>query len=275
LLYNGFHIELDNLMVARSSRKNGFSGLLGDPAWEKSKSARRNLDHDDAVNETAHLQRQTLPFGGERLAQPTVDLYEILQTLTRKKIPFVLTGAHAIAGWTGRPRNTQDVDILVRGGRNYARAVHALQSLYPVLETRQFSGLTAFFVPGEKSSLIDVVYPHRADIAYTLESAIWVTEKNRNLRYRVPSLESALANKYGAMVTISRSLVKRAQDAVDFMAMVRHSMDAGRAPIHLDKLVTLGALVWPEGGGTEIRRLVEQIVAGKAIDLNSLAGSQG
>ena len=68
-----------------------------------------------------------------------VELNSILQILQEKKVPFVLTGAHGISGWTGKPRNTQDVDILVKAGRNHTRTVNALRTLYPRLEVRNFS----------------------------------------------------------------------------------------------------------------------------------------
>ena len=118
--------------------------------------------------------------------------------------------------------------------------------------------------------MIDVTYPHRADLAETLAHPVWVEDRSQGLRYRVPSLEAALANKYGAMLTPARDLDKRMQDAVDFTRMVQHSCDEGRHPIDLPRLVLLGAKVWPEGGGEEIRRLVEQVKAGRAIHLDSL-----
>lgn len=65
-----------------------------------------------------------------------VKLREILTALNEKKIRFVLTGAHAIGGWTGDPRATHDVDILVKGGRTHARAIKVIQELYPQLEMR-------------------------------------------------------------------------------------------------------------------------------------------
>src|SRR5208283_3926283 len=117
-----------------------------------------------------------------------------------------------IGGWTGRPRATQDVDILVKGGRNHVRAVKAIKALYPELEVREFAGVTGFFPPGQRASVIDVTYPHRADIAETLATAIWTEDKKQGLRYRIPSLEAALANKYGAMLTPTRDPKKRGQD---------------------------------------------------------------
>jgi hypothetical protein len=240
------------------------------PEWERMKAARRNLRHDEAVQEVAFLQRQYRWQWSSRVPPSPVDLNQILKTLTQKRIPFVLTGAHGIAGWTGRPRSTQDVDVLVKAGRNFTRAVKALRELYPGLEVHTFPGLTAFFIPGEKESVIDVVCPYRADQEETLANPTWTEEEGSALRYRIPSLEEALANKYGAMLTPTRHLAKRLQDIVDFTLMVLHSGDEGRQPIDLERLEALGKKVWPEGGGEEILRLVEQVRAGRAISLDEL-----
>src|SRR5262249_51606378 len=213
---------------------------------ERMKAGCRNLLAHDAVMECAWLSDEYRRM--HRSMSPVQpSLRQIIATLRAKKIPFVLTGAHGISGWTGRPRSTHDVDILVKSGRNYVRAVNALKALYPDLEVRQFFGVTGFFAPGETQSLIDVTYPHRADIQATLATAVWV--EDRGQRYRVPALETALANKYGAMLAINRDPIKRGQDALDFAAMVRHSMDPGRDPIDLDRMAVLGEKVWPGGGG--------------------------
>ncbi len=242
-------------------------GLWSDPEWEATKAARRSLGHAEAVREceqlTALYRRR-----GQRRTSGMVDLTSIIRALQAQKVPFVLTGAHGISAWTGRPRATYDVDILVKGGRNYARAVKALRALYPNLEVREVVGVTGFFVPGEKMSRIDVTYPHREDIAETLRTAIWV--QDRGLRYRVPTLEAALANKYGAMLTPTRDLGKRLMDIADFTWMVKHSADEGRQPIDLEQLAALGEKVWPGGGGPEILRLVEEVLTGQVLDLKAL-----
>jgi hypothetical protein len=240
--------------------------LPGIPEWEAAKSSRRNLSHFEAVHECAHLTTQYRRMSSA-MAKVIIDLDRVLEALTAKKVPFVLTGAHGISGWTGRPRATHDVDILVKVGRNYARAVHVIRALYPQLEARRFAGVTGFFPPGERQSVIDVTYPHRPDNAETLRTAIWVEE--RNLKYRIPSLEAALANKYGAMLTPTRDSIKRGQDGVDFAAMVKHSLDEGRQPIDLATLEALGEMVWPDGGGKEILRLVAEVKAGKVPNLLS------
>jgi hypothetical protein len=243
-----------------------------DPAWEAMKAATRNLDHDDAVQECFFLQKQFHSQWGHVVSTGPVDLNLILRTLTDKRIPFVLTGTHGISSWTGRPRATLDVDLLVKSGRNYARAVSAVKALYPQLEARVFFGVTAFFPPGQEASVIDVTYPHRADIEETLAHPVWTENKETGLRYRIPDLEPALSNKYGAMLTLSRESRKRRQDILDFEWMVAHSTSAGRRPIDLQRLEALGEKVWPRGGGKEILRLVECVKAGQAISLESLQG---
>jgi len=227
--------------------------------WEEMKARCRPLAHSVAIRECAYLSEE-YRHRWRAQAKIMVKLDDVLQVLRKKKIPFVLTGAYGISGWLGRPRSTHDVDILVRSGRNHARAVKALSEHYPGLEVRRFPGLTAFCVPGEAESVIDVSFPNRLDNQATLATAIWVEERGQ--RYRIPTLEAALANKHGAMVALGRDAGKRGQDAVDFYTMVKHSLDEGRQPIDLDKLADLGELGWSGGGGAEILRLVEEAKAG-------------
>jgi len=228
-----------------------------DPAWEAMKAARRNLRPADAVRECAFLSEQYRSI--KSMAE--INLKSIILALQAKKVPFVLTGAHAIATWTGRPRATADVDILVKSGRNHARAVKAIQATYPELEMRNFAGMAAFFVPGETQSVIDVTYPHREDIRQSLETAIWI--EDQGLEFRVPRLEAALANKYGASLAPMRDAGKRGQDMVDFFNMVRHSLDEGRERIDMEWLAELGEMVWPGGGGKELVELVQKAKAGE------------
>src|SRR5262249_27644730 len=123
-------------------RKPRVAVVPSNPAWEAMEAARDKLDHDEAVQKVIFLQKQYRSLWRNRLATTPVDLNQVLKTLTQKRIPFVLTGAHGIASWTGKPRNTQDVDILVKGGRNLSRAVKAIRELYPQLEERNFAGVT-------------------------------------------------------------------------------------------------------------------------------------
>jgi hypothetical protein len=253
-------------VVQTKPKKRPESPMLGFPAeWEAMKGRCRNLQPAAAVRECANLSAQYRRI--YRVPEIFIDFDKIIATLLKKKIPFVLTGAHGIATWTGRPRSTHDIDILVKSGRNYVRAVNAMKQLYPELEMRTLFGVAAFFVPGETESVIDVTYPHRLDIAQTLETAMWADVEGT--RIRIPRLEPALANKYGASLALNRDAGKRGQDMVDFYTMVKHSLDEGREPIDLDRLAELGELVRPGGGGKEILRLVAEAKAGQVPNLTA------
>jgi len=237
--------------------------------FEAGKGNCRNLDHDAAVQEAAYLQHQYLRQWSSQMSA-SIELNVIMKTLIKKRIPFVLTGALGIASWMGRPRSTQDVDILVKAGRNYTRAVNAIKALYPQLEMRSFPIMTRFYVVGEKESVIDVVCPLRPDNEETLANPTWTRSNEEFFRYRIPSLEEALANKYGAALTPTRNRLKRTQDLLDFAWMVAHSLDQGRQPIDLRRLELLGEMVWPGGGGAEILRLVDEAKVGNSASLDSL-----
>ena len=62
--------------------KSGPSVVTSDPAWESVKAARRNLGHDDGVQEVFFLQRQYRLQWSNRVAASPVDLNLILKTLT-------------------------------------------------------------------------------------------------------------------------------------------------------------------------------------------------
>jgi hypothetical protein len=258
-------------MTTRAARVK--KRLLPDPAlveMEALESARDNLAPDEAIRQGACITNRIATMWRGKLVATPLDLYDVLRALIAKKVPFVLTGAHSIQGYTGRPRGTKDVDILAKSGRNHLRAVNALKEAFPELEVRALHRVTAFFRPGETESVIDVSLPHRKDNAESLVDTVWVDDKKNGVRYRIPSLECALANKYGSMLAVTRQSRKRRQDILDFEWMVAHSTEAGRTPIDRDRLETLGSMVWAEGGGKEIIRLVEMVLANEPITLESL-----
>ena len=85
--------------------------------------------------------------------------------------------------------------------------------------------------------------------------------KSGRLTYKVPSLEMALALKFAPMVSLYRADDDKHVDAADFIRVVRQNPD-----IDLDKLSTLGELVYP-GGGKEIIGLIRRVRAGEQITL--------
>jgi hypothetical protein len=225
-------------------------------------------DHFHAVQESAFLSKIYVKMW-ERTSAMQVDPYVIMRALTAKRIRFVLTGTHGISGWTGEPRATKDVDILVKGGRTLTRAIKVIKALFPHLVVREFFGVHGFFEPDATQSIVDVMHPHREDLQETLAHPIWV--ERAGFRFRIPSLEAALANKYGAMLTPNRLVVKREQDLVDFQRMVLHSQKPGNQTVDEGRLASLGEKVWPGGGGKEILHLVQRTRAGRSLGLNDLS----
>lgn len=165
--------------------------FLNDPRWQATKAARRALEHAQAVRESAEVTALQWRLMSKK-DPARIDLYEILRTLRDKKVPFVLIGAHALGGWTGRPRATKDIDILCKSARNHARAVKAIKELCPHLEARVLHGVTAFFLPGELESVIDIAYPHREDPLKRGQDAIdfaWMVRHAQDPGQRAIDLE--------------------------------------------------------------------------------------
>ena len=181
---------------------------------------------------------------------------EIIRILSKAKVRFMLVGAHGIAGWLPEPRATQDVDVLA-GYRQHQKATRALLAAYPHLKVDDQEVVIRLSDPETGKVVIDVmkaVQPlHRE---WTRHAK---TIEGEGFSYRVPSLEMALALKFGPMVSPSRVDGKKRLDAADFTLIV-----AAHPEIDLAILAELGELVYP-GGGREIVELVRKIRAGEKL----------
>jgi hypothetical protein len=183
---------------------------------------------------------------------------EVIAILNKAGINFVLVGAHGLGGWTKEPRATQDVDIVVTA-RHLKKAVRILLEAFPRLEAVDVEVVTRLRDRETRDVAIDVMKPnqplYRAALKYT-ESV-----RSGGERYKVPSLEMALAMKFAPMVSPIREDAKKYLDAHDFIRMVRSNPD-----IDLEKLAELGDLVYPEGG-KELLEKVRQVRAGEKLNL--------
>ena len=74
--------------------------------------------------------------------------------------------------------------------------------------------------------------------------------------YKIPSLEMAIALKFGPMVSPNRGETRKLQDAHDFRQVVESNSE-----IDLEILRELGELVY-SGGGAELLEMVRQVRAG-------------
>jgi hypothetical protein len=183
---------------------------------------------------------------------PPIEVIRVLRTIG---VRFMLVGAHGLGGWTGAPRATHDVDVLV-ATRGHKKAVKALLAAFPHLEAEDEPAVTRLRDPESGQVRIDVLTPNQPLERVGLKHTHTVEGEGES--YEVPSLEMALAMKFGPMVSPNRPTEKKYLDAHDFIQMAKTNPD-----IDLEQL---GELVYP-GGGKEIVQLVAQARAGERLTL--------
>lgn len=182
----------------------------------------------------------------------------VIDVLNAAGVRFVLAGAHGIGGWTGEPRTTQDVDVLV-AARQVRAAVAALRAAFPRLVVKDTPVVTRFTDPRKGIVVLDVMKPNQPLHQVALRHAHRIETAKRT--YNVPTLEFALALKFAAMVSHWRQRDKKLMDAADFLRIVEVN-----PAIDLAKLANLGERVYP-GGGAEVLDMVRRVRAGEMLQL--------
>lgn len=183
---------------------------------------------------------------------------EVIAVLNRAGIRFMLVGAHALGGWIKAPRATKDVDVLV-GIRHVKKAVRTLLEAFPHLIADDQEIVVRLTDPTSGDVVIDVIKPyeplHQVALKHTREV------KSHGQRYKIPTLEMALAMKFAPMNSPNRSDPKKHLDAHDFMQMILSNPE-----IDQEKLAELGELVHT-GGGAELVEMVRKVRAGEKLVL--------
>lgn len=178
----------------------------------------------------------------------------VARTLRLAKVRYVLVGAHAANGYTGRPRTTIDVDVIVQFPKKAAKAIAAE---FPQLQMHD-TPVVIRFMDGDVEA-IDLMKP--------AGSALWVRllKETREVRIddekvRIPVLEGVLAAKFAAMASPHRRQGDKLIDGGDFVRI----LDAN-ADVDLDLLRDLGELVYA-GGGKFVLKLVADARAGRRLE---------
>jgi hypothetical protein len=182
---------------------------------------------------------------------------EIIAVLNREKIRVVHVGAHAAGVWMGDPRATVDVDVVV-AERQIKKATRVLLAEFPHLDARDEEVVVRLQDRETQKVLIDLLKP-RALYRETFKHTHATSAEGH--KYRIPSLEMALAMKFAAMISPFRHEAKRLKDGSDFYLMVENNPD-----IDLGTLTRLAELVYG-GGGAEICEMVRQVRAGEKLVL--------
>jgi hypothetical protein len=185
-----------------------------------------------------------------------IEPQSVIGVLNRAGVRFMLLGAYAIAGWTRQARATEDVDVLV-AARSHKKAVAALLAAFPHLSSEDHEVVTRFRDPESGIVVIDVMKPNQPLYREALKHTHPVESDGQT--YSIPSLELALAMKFSAMISLTRSDDKKHYDAGDFIRVVKSNPD-----IDLKKLHVLGQMVY-NGGGAEVIEMVRCVRAGEKL----------
>jgi hypothetical protein len=183
---------------------------------------------------------------------------DVMAVLEEAGVKFMLVGVHALSGWTGRPRATRDVDVLVATG-GHKKAVAALLAACPHLTPEDHEAVTRLKETESGEVAIDVLKANQPLFREAFKHTHPVS--SGALTYSIPSLEFALAMKLGPMISLTRAEEKKYIDAHDFIAMVKSN-----PAIDLDVLHDLGQLAY-NAGDDELVRMVGQVRAGEKLQL--------
>jgi hypothetical protein len=183
---------------------------------------------------------------------------DVIRVLNAAKVTFTLVGAHGLGGWTGKPRATEDVDVVV-AQRHVKKAVAALTAAFPNLDVDDHPAVVRLRDRETGAVAIDVMKPNQSIIHAALKHTHAI--RSGRLTYKVPTVEMALALKFAPMVSLNRADLDKQQDAVDFGRVVLANPE-----LDLNRVAALGELVYP-GGGKEIVEIVRRVRAGEQLNL--------
>lgn len=184
---------------------------------------------------------------------------DVARVLEAAQVRYVLVGAHAINAYSGRPRATQDVDVLTDAPR---KAAAALGEAYPHLVPRDTPAVINFF-DGDKI-VLDVIKARPVPLFRKLVRGATRVELDGEM-LPVPSIEGVLATKFKSMTSPTRPVGDRLIDAGDF-AKVIQAADAMTIPVDLDRLCEYGELCYA-GGGKHVLEHIADVRAGRMLQL--------
>ncbi len=187
-----------------------------------------------------------------------IPLIEVIRVLNDAKISFVLVGAHGLATWRGKPRATEDVDVVV-AAKQLKKAVAALTASFENLESVDLAVVVRLRDRETHDVLIDVMKPFQQPYREALKHTRTVTIDGESVR--IPSLEMALVMKFSAMISINRADEDKHLDAHDFIRMVKNN-----PKIDKRELARFATLVYPEAD-KEILDMVRRVEAGEQLIL--------
>lgn len=189
------------------------------------------------------------------MAKRDIGPADVARVLNDAKLIYVLVGAHAANGYSGRPRNTVDVDVIVQDPKKAAVAIGKAFVDLTMVDTP----VVIRFKRPDGEEAIDLMKPSTSLLwKQLLKTAVTITVENTPIR--IPTVEGVLAAKFSAMASLYRQLLDKQQDGLDFARIVTVNEE-----LDLTLLGELGDLVYPEGGEF-LLKLVADARAGRRLE---------
>lgn len=208
-------------------------------------------DTENLLEKSHQLSRQAV--------DDAVSPRDVVLQLTSVGANYVLIGGHMLSFYTGNPRATVDVDVIV-SATHVKKAVEAVSRAYPVLDTEDLIYNVRFKSRAKGKS----TEPERIDIVRSntplferIIKKYTVSIESGSDTLCLPTVEAAIALKFAAAISPNRGDEKRPQDRADLMLMITRNRMLDQAD-----LKELGDLAYA-GGGSELVALVAAIHGGK------------
>lgn len=192
-----------------------------------------------------------------------IDPLEVAAVFEKEKLSYVLIGGHLMSFYTGIARATVDVDFIV-GGKDFQKATKLIKSHYDQLsENNKVHHVT---YDSKSSKTIDRERIDLVKDTFSLFSAV-VNRYSITLRagkesIKVPTIEAAIALKFAACISPYRGDDDKPVDQSDLMKLIKSRSEKPDER----KLKELGDLIY-SGGGKELIVVVDDVIAGKRINL--------
>jgi hypothetical protein len=181
-----------------------------------------NFPADDLVPrfDTAPSKTQLAALFEKGSRASDIPPLDIAKILNRMKVFYVFVGGVIVGCWTGDPRATEDVDLILGKGAPVRRIVAAIGKIRKDLKSTIYPSVIRFEgkSPTGQRNLIDLIRPY--DGVYSHAEEYFVDITVQGVPVRIPTPEMLVVMKFAAATSLTRAPLKQAQDMIDLKTVV-------------------------------------------------------
>ena len=174
---------------------------------------------------------------------------DVIGEFNSANIPCVVIGGIVVGCYTGRPRATQDLDLIVFQvpGKNI---LNKIGKIIGASKIEKYDSFLSFIVdsPVGQREIIDLITSRAGSYGMVFDNSIELVVDG--VKIKIPTVEMMIVLKHTAAVNPIRSKSKQAQDWADIFAM----LDANKQ-INEQAIVRMANSVVP-GYGDDLKRVI-------------------